>query len=155
LMRLLARQDPHPRLFDAYAQTLPVLAAADDVLTEAALRAFELVLLREVGVLPTLNVVTLDPRPVRPAGQYRLQAEAGVVPDDGDPTHASLPALTGERLMALQAGLDDGRLAPLQTACLPALAALKGVLRPLLHYHLGQTPLRTRQVMRGVHTLAL
>lgn len=153
LMRLLARQDPHPRLFDAYAQTLPVLAAGDDMLTEAALRAFELVLLREVGVLPTLSVVTLDPRPVRPAGQYRLQAESGVVPDDGDPTHASLPALTGERLMALQAGLDDGRLAPLQEACLPALAALKGVLRPLLHYHLGQTPLRTRQVMRGVHTL--
>ena len=45
-MKLLARGDPHPLLFDAYAQTLPELAGADDAKGQAALRAFELLLLR-------------------------------------------------------------------------------------------------------------
>ena len=47
LLKGLARQDPHPRLFDAYAETLGALA--DEA---AALRAFEFVLLRELGLLP-------------------------------------------------------------------------------------------------------
>jgi len=42
LLRLLARQDPHAALFDAYAQVLPVLAAADEAQSQAGLRAFEL-----------------------------------------------------------------------------------------------------------------
>ena len=58
LMKLLARQDPHPALFDAYADTLAALASAGRA-AQAALRAFELLLLREIGVLPDLAVVTL------------------------------------------------------------------------------------------------
>ena len=71
LMKLLARHDPHPQLFDAYAQTLPALADRDDARVQAALRAFEFVLLKEVGVLPDLSLVTLTQRAVaraRPAG---------------------------------------------------------------------------------------
>src|SRR5690349_20842853 len=45
LMKLLPRHDPHERLFDAYAETLPALGDADDAAVQAALRAFELVLL--------------------------------------------------------------------------------------------------------------
>ena len=30
LMKLLARHDPHPALFDAYALTLPALGSGDD-----------------------------------------------------------------------------------------------------------------------------
>src|SRR5437762_9419036 len=58
LMKLLARHDPHPALFDAYAQTLPWLADRDDAGVEAALRAFEVTLLKEIGLLPDLSVVT-------------------------------------------------------------------------------------------------
>ena len=43
LMKLLAREDPHPALWDAYAATLTLLGADAD---GAALRAFELRLLR-------------------------------------------------------------------------------------------------------------
>ncbi len=50
LLKLLPRQDAHPALFDAYADTLATLALAPD--DAAALRAFELVLLRELGWLP-------------------------------------------------------------------------------------------------------
>ena len=64
LMRLLARHDPHPRLFDVYAHTLPALASRDDVGVQAALRAFELVLLKEVGVLPDLSLFTATQRAV-------------------------------------------------------------------------------------------
>ena len=76
LMKALARGDPHERLFDAYGDTLATLARADD---EAALRAFELVLLRETGVLPDLACTTTTQQPVQPAAGYLLQAEAGLV----------------------------------------------------------------------------
>jgi DNA repair protein RecO (recombination protein O) len=59
LMKLLARSDAHPALFDAYAETLPLMASADDGIVQAALRAFELALLRQVGVLPDLSQATL------------------------------------------------------------------------------------------------
>src|SRR5205809_7584797 len=65
LMKLLARDDPQPALFDAYAATLPALAAGGDV-EQAGLRAFELVLLRETGVLPELSTTTADGAPVAP-----------------------------------------------------------------------------------------
>ena len=55
LMKLLARHDPHPALFDAYAATLPALGRARRGAPQAALRAFELVLLREIGLLPELG----------------------------------------------------------------------------------------------------
>jgi DNA repair protein RecO (recombination protein O) len=53
LMKLLARHDPHPALFDAYADSLGALAQGGDA-EQAGLRAFELVLLRELGLLPDL-----------------------------------------------------------------------------------------------------
>ncbi|HEY6353715.1 MAG TPA: DNA repair protein RecO, partial [Burkholderiaceae bacterium] len=57
LLRLLARDDPHPRLFDAYAATLQAFGD-NETRREAALRAFELLLLRETGVLPEFNRTT-------------------------------------------------------------------------------------------------
>jgi DNA repair protein RecO (recombination protein O) len=88
LLRALARHDPHPELWDAYAATLPLLAAGDETsaasrrataadgagsaepstptfLSDAggrlagALRAFELLLLRTTGLLPEFDRVTL------------------------------------------------------------------------------------------------
>jgi len=56
LMKLLARHDPHPSAFDVYAGTLPLLAHGDDAVSQAALRAFEIGLLKEIGVLPDLSL---------------------------------------------------------------------------------------------------
>ena len=148
LMKLLARHDPHAALFDAYAQTLPVLAVGEDPRVESALRAFELTLLKEVGVLPDLSQVTLTQQPVRPAQLYVLLPEAGVAtPRAGD------TELTGDALTHLQAALEHGSLAALQQACSPVLQALKSQLRALLHYHVGSAPLRTRQVMLDLQGL--
>ena len=148
LMKLLARHDPHTTLFDVYAQTLPSLALVDDGSVQAALRAFELSLLREVGVLPDLSLVTLTQEPVRAEGRYALLPELGVsTPRDGD------AAVSGHALTTLQAALEHGSLPALQQACAGSLQGLKGLLRELIQYHLGSAPLRTRQVMLGLQSL--
>ncbi len=149
LMKLLARHDPHPGLFDAYVATLPVLAEGDEMLAQAALRAFELVLLRDTGVMPDLSLVTLTQRPVTDDAGYQLIPESGVVP-----THDEAVRIGGGTLRALQSILDhSGAPAELQAACLPCLGGLRAGLRALLHYHLGSATLRTRQVMQSVQRL--
>jgi DNA repair protein RecO (recombination protein O) len=143
LMKLLARHDPHPLLFDAYAASLPALARGDDALTQAALRAFEIVALREVGLLPQLNQLTATLAPLVPEAAYLLRPELGVLPHGGGD---ALP-LAGSQLLALQQALDQGAMADLQWLCAHNLPALKATLRGLLHYHLGSPRMRTRDVM--------
>jgi DNA repair protein RecO (recombination protein O) len=149
LMKLLARQDPHPQLFDAYANTISALAAPADATEEAAaLRAFELVLLRELGWLPELDVATLTTQRLLTHSRYTLHPEAGVV------AHAD--GLLGAHWLALQTALTQSPardLTPLRTACAPMTTALRGPLRAVLHYHLGDSSLRTRQVWQGVQGL--
>lgn len=148
LMKLLARSDPHAELFDAYAATLPSLAADDDATVQAALRAFELKLLSATGVLPDLSRVTLTQEEVEASAEHALLPDSGVgAPRPGE------ALLGGGVLIGLQAALEHGSLPALQQACMPALPALRAVLRALLHYHLGSTVLRTRQVMLDVQAL--
>jgi DNA repair protein RecO (recombination protein O) len=140
LMKLLARQDPHPRLYDVYAETLAALG--DEA---PALRAFELQLLRELGVLPDLNLQTLTLQPLQSLARYTLRPEPGLVADD--------EGLSGETWVGLQAALEHGHPAALRAACALVSAALRAPLRGLLHYHLGHARLRTRQVMLDVQKL--
>ncbi|MBI3350566.1 MAG: DNA repair protein RecO [Burkholderiales bacterium] len=142
LLKLLARHDPHPALFDAYADTLAHLAQGD-----AALRAFELKLLSELGLLPDLSVITPTQAAIDPARRYQLSPESGVIPPNSD---ASLP---GTLLIQLQAALLHGSTAALRQACAAESQGLKGALRGLLHYHLGHQPLRTRALLVDVQQL--
>jgi DNA repair protein RecO (recombination protein O) len=142
LMKLLARHDPHPLLFDAYAATVAVLAGSgDESATQAALRAFEIVLLKEIGLLPELGVETATRRPVDPDRRYLVLADAGVVEAKDE------AGLRGSTLARLQAALDCADLSRLQVATAASLAELRPLLRAQLHYHLGTSQLRTRQVM--------
>ncbi|WP_310460579.1 recombination protein O N-terminal domain-containing protein [Sphaerotilus sp.] len=148
LLRGLARQDAHPRLFDVYAATLPRLAPHDEAQTAAALRAFELWLLRESGVLPELDRVTLTQVAVRTDVRHGLHPETGVHPlPDG------APGLGGATLLALQSALNAFDLGALQQTCQGALPELRSQLRHLLHYHLGTSMLRTRALMVEVQKL--
>jgi len=149
LMKLLARHDPHPALFDAYALTLPLLGPGEDARTQSALRAFELTLLQEIGLLPDLSVATQTQQPLAAAASYALRPESGVIEARDDES-----GLSGTTLVGLQAALEHGSLGALQQACTGALPALKAQLRALLHYHLGSATLRTRQVMLDVQNLA-
>ena len=143
LLKLLARQDPHPGLFDAYADTLAALATEIDETT--ALRAFELMMLRALGVLPDLACATQSAEPLRPGGRYTLTAEAGVVP--------ATAGLSGAHWVTLEAALTHGSATAVRQACMPVTAGLRVPLRELLHYHLGTGTLRTRQVWQGVQKL--
>ena len=143
LLKLLVRQEAHPALFDAYAATLTALAGVSD--EALALRAFELVLLRQLGWLPELSIATLTGQPLQPETRYALQAEAGVI------AHAA--GLAGSAWVALEAALAHGSSVALLAACTPVAGSLRVPLRSLLHYHLGPTQLRTRDVWQGVQRL--
>ena len=150
LMKLLARGDAHPMLFDAYAATLRSLATADEFGEQIGLRAFELVLLKAIGLLPELDRVTATQQRLDADAPYQLLGDRGVV--EADPM---LPAarLPGADLLALDAALRDNDLGALHVACATRLDRLKPVLRALVHYHLGSPALRTREVMRDARKL--
>ncbi len=148
LLKGLARQDPHPGLFDAYADTLAALAAMQTPETDeaAALRAFELVLLRELGLLPELDSTTSGAEQLVPTRRYTLRPEAGITPDS--------EGVPGATWVVLQAALQHGSLAALRQACLADAAALRVPLRNLVHYHLATPQLRTRRVSQQMQRLA-
>ena len=153
LMKLITRHDPQPALFDFYAETLTTLTPAHEMDRPAALRAFELGLLQTLGVLPDLSRVTSTQQWVEPERLYGLSPDAGVIEHRAAPESKSEGALNGHALIGLQAALQHGSVAALQQACARALPELRGVLRHLLHYHLGSSQLRTRQVMLDVQSL--
>jgi DNA repair protein RecO (recombination protein O) len=155
LLRLLAREDAHPRLFDAYAALVHVLASGQpENLIAAALRAFELLLLRESGLLPALNAQTLTMAPLFDATPYCLVAEGGLrAAHDGD-----VAWLDGCQWLTLADALaDDAPLSAVMqaVAALPgdARAALRQQLRELLHYHCDSGVLRTRRMMMDLQAL--
>ena len=149
LLKLVARHDPHEGLFDAYAATIAALGVGDSG-AQAALRAFEIVLLKEIGVLPDLSLETATRRPVVLEERYRVLADAGVVAAPGS-TDATA---SGATLAAVQKALEGGDLAELQQVAACSLAELRPILRAQLHYHLGTDTLRTRQVMLDAQALA-
>jgi DNA repair protein RecO (recombination protein O) len=145
VMKLLARDDPHPALWDAYAATLPCLGGDGEA---AALRAFELVLLAETGHLPDLGRETATQQPVEPARRYALGPEQGIGASrrDDEP-------LAGADLIALQAALAVRDLRALADAARRCESVLRRQLRAMLAYHLGGAPLRTREAVRELQTL--
>lgn len=150
LMHLLARDDPHPALFDVYAQVVRVLASGQEAALEAALRSFELLLLREAGFLPRLDQQTLTLAPLQPQAGYVLAPEGGLRAAGNDERHA----LSGEQWLALQAALEpETPYTATLRVCAPVAAELKTQLRALLHYHCGVATLRTRQMMVELQSL--
>jgi DNA repair protein RecO (recombination protein O) len=149
LLTLLARDDPHPVLFDVYANVVAVLASAHDEVLEAALRSYELLLLREVGLLPQLDVQTLTLAALEADQSYTLVPEGGL-----RQAHADDRAfLSGAQWTQLQSGLTEGsRFTDTLRACAPLSTALKPMLRTLLHYHCGVRTLRTRQMMVDIQS---
>ena len=150
LLRLLARDDPHPVLFDVYAATVRLLADADTPLLQPALRAFELLLLREIGLLPSLDAQTATLAPLVAGGRYSLRAEGGLVEADESEGRGTL---RGEQWQAVQAALDDPAPFHATLRRVAELPELKPQLRALLHYHCGVNTLRTRQLMMDLQAL--
>lgn len=150
LMRLLARDDPHPRLFDAYTASVQLLASPSHEAKQLALRAFELWLLRDIGFLPALNVQTATLVPLQQADSYVLVPEAGLREAHEDDRNA----LNGAQWLALQRSLDDdARFVDTLAATTEVATPLKHQLRALLHYHCDVPMLKTRQMLHELQAL--
>ncbi|WP_018607116.1 DNA repair protein RecO [Uliginosibacterium gangwonense] len=134
LLRLLPREDPHPRLFEAYAQSLAKLALG---LPHAPLlREFELTLLRELGYAPTLDREADGQRPVIPSEYYFFLPERGPVPARGESADSAL--IPGHVLLAMAAG-DFSQPATLSHA--------KALMRRLINHHLDGQELASRRIL--------
>jgi DNA repair protein RecO (recombination protein O) len=133
LLKLLARQDAAPGAVRCLCRRPAGAAGADDAArAEAALRAFELLLLREMGVLPELDQVTLTRRRCSP-GALRAARARPASWRAGDDRPCPPQALAGSQA-ALASGDGCRRCARPAGACPPPA---RGQLRGLLHYHLG------------------
>jgi DNA repair protein RecO (recombination protein O) len=150
LIRLLARDDPHEGLFDIYQRTVQVLASEHGEILQTALRGFELLLLRDTGFLPALDVQTLTMAPLQPDHSYCLVPEGGL--RTASPQERGL---SGAQWLVLQAAMEDQNpFTATLRACAPVAGALKLQLRALLHYHCGVSTLRTRQMMVDLQDLS-
>ena len=155
MMKLMARDDPHELLFDAYSQACAWLRDAAQL--DASLRAFELVLLREIGLLPALDADSFSFGELQDDVLYSLVPEVGLREASGDTNEGA--ALTAKAWRSLQAALDQrAAIFPAREA-VQAMSAvdkssLKQLLRSLLNYHAGSRGFRTRQLMMDAQALA-
>ncbi|GAA6141795.1 DNA repair protein RecO [Hydrogenophaga sp. 5NK40-0174] len=150
LMRLLARDDPHQSLFDHYAMAVSLLADNPEA-QPAILRAFELVLLKDVGLLPDLTVEGQSLAPLGDDEMYQLMPEGGLtLAMEGEPQ-----ALRGSRWKALADAMSDA--APFVSCMLasgPVVASLRHQVSRMLHYHCGVRHFKTRQLMLDVQAMS-
>lgn len=138
ILKLTAREDPHPGLFEAYAQALSALATPGASLSRT-LRCFELALLHDIGLGLQLDVLAETGEPLDPDAQYHCVADKGVVPTSahGLTTGEPRPIYKGHTLLAIA----HQRLEDLDT-----LASAKQLIRALLDHHLDGHALQTRRV---------
>ena len=150
LLTLLARDDPHPLLFDIYARVVEVIASQHGEVLQAALRSYELLLLREVGLLPQLDQQTMTLTALDPDMAYILVPEGGLRLAHSD----DRASLSGAQWTQLQSALAaDAPFTTTLRACAEFSTELKPQLRALLHYHCGTRTLRTRQMMIDIQSL--
>ena len=142
--------DPHASLFDHYALAVQLLAERADA-QQLILRAFELLLLRDIGLLPDLASEGNTLATLQDEALYVLSPESGLRAAHGDDAHA----LTGDQWRSLQAAMDeaDPFIATLR-ACAGCQQALQPQLRHLLHYHSGVRVFKTRQLMLDMQAMS-
>jgi len=133
LVRMLARDDPHPGLFDHYVATLNQLA--HDEPAAIVLRKFERALLKETGVAADWRVCAASGEPVAADRQYVVEPERGPRPAYASDT---MPRVAGKTLLDMER--EDYADPVTQTQS-------KFLMRFLLAHHLHGAPLNTRQIL--------
>ncbi len=151
VLRLLAREDPHEMLFDHYAEMVKTVGVEAGPALQASLRAFELSLLKEIGLLPALDIQTSTNEALQAQMFYRMMPESGLR-EAQDPNDGSL--LSGAQWLQLHDALAGTHgFRQLAGTCLTVRDALRPQLRALLHYHCGGRNLRTRDMMMEMRDL--
>ena len=132
VVRLTGRQDPYPRLFDAYALTLARLAAGEPLAW--SLRRFERDLLEAIGYGLQLQHDSDSGEPLEAEASYRYLVEQGAVRCAVNSPHA----LRGSDLLALgQDRMPDSS----------GLRSLRDMMREVIRFHLGGGELRAWRVL--------
>ena len=136
LLKFLAREDPHDRLFDLYQDAIAALAHEPEPAT--VLRRFEKHLLKELGYALILDREADSGRPIDPGKRYTYVIERGpVLLDTG--ADAQVEG-SGQTLV----GLDSDAL---------TLAQSKLLMRFLVNHYLGNQELHTRQLLREMQQI--
>ncbi len=145
LLRLLAKNDAHPALYDAYAQTLKNLSESPSQ-EEAHLRLFECFLLQELGYGLVLDHEVETDQVLQADQHYCYQPDHGPLKMDKADCESGLP-VQGATLLALQRGdlsvdkNDDAQARRI-------LREAKQLMRMSLARHLGNRPLKSRELYR-------
>lgn len=140
LLKLLARDDPHERLFAVYEETLAALAAGAD--QSPLLRRFELALLRELGYAVILDRDIERDEPVASERSYVYIVERGPVDNRSAPGNGV--ELAGQTLLDMQSGRYTNPVTQQQS---------KALMRTLINHYLGNQVLHTRQLLRDLQEL--
>lgn len=135
LTRLLHRHDPHPQLFAVYSDTLRELSTAGSV--DDVLRRFEFRLLNELGYSFDLCADGRTGELVQDDAWYHYHPDYGLVQRDGV-ADVQRPAYSGTELRLLSRGEYAGE----------ARLAAKRLVREALASHLGDVPLKSRDLFR-------
>lgn len=140
LQRLLHPHDPHPELFDYYHLTLQRMAE-QPIQLEATLRYFECQLLEELGYGLNLESECEQGEAIRSDADYCYHLQQGARLRAGQ---CSGIAVSGATLLALagQQALDSSHL-----------VEAKRLLRAVIQLHLGDKPLKTRDMLKRTHNL--
>jgi DNA repair protein RecO (recombination protein O) len=132
LMKLTAREDAFPVVFDGYAATLSALAAGGA--PDRLLRRFELQLLQSIGLGLDLDE-DIHGQPVQPDSRYTYCQGQGLQPVA--PGH--LDGCSGRTIIALRDGSFSGQ---------GQTREARSLMRQVLDFHLDGRPLRTRDLFR-------
>jgi DNA repair protein RecO (recombination protein O) len=135
VVRLTARQDAHPALFDAYALTLARLAAGEPA--GWTLRRFERDLLEAIGYGLQLRHEAGGEEALQAQAHYRYDVEQGPVRCEA----VAARAMRGVDLLALAEDRMPDRA---------GVTALRQLMREVIRYHLGGGELRAWRMLAGV-----
>ncbi|MGH8145709.1 MAG: DNA repair protein RecO [Rhodanobacteraceae bacterium] len=133
LVRLTARNDPHPALFERYDTLLRTLTQAPTLAW--SLRCFERDLLDALGYAPQLETDVDTGAPIDPARVYEYLPEQGAVAAAEGGVR-----VRGSALLALASGEPPDA---------EDLAALRRLMRALIGVHLGDRGLQSWRVLAG------
>lgn len=133
LVKLLARDDAHPALFDHYVSTLNQLAHNEPA--PIVLRKFERALLKETGVAADLTRCVETRRRIESDVVYVVDPERGPRPERASD---SWPRVAGKTLLDMECENYEDVATQVQS---------KQLMRFLVAHHLNGAPLNTRQIL--------
>jgi DNA repair protein RecO (recombination protein O) len=142
MLKLLARDDAHERLFDCYEAALHDLAAGEGTGEARILRGFERELLRETGYALNLTLEAESGAPIEAEQRYAYDPEHG--PRRLAPGARTEVEVSGRTLMEIESGVYTSA----QTA-----NQAKLLMRHLLNHQLNGKMLSTRQIFSELQQL--